>query len=54
MVKLVDVESQKHIIKEVDSTKYLGDIIQADANIRERKNRGYAAVNQICPMLDEL
>ena len=58
MVKLVNVEGQKHIIEEVDSAKYLGDIIQADAkktlNIQERKNRGYAAVNQICQMLDDL
>ena len=49
MVKLVDVEGQKQIIEEVDSAKYL-----ADENIRERKNRGYEAVNQICQMLDDL
>ena len=49
LVKLVDVEGQKQIIEEVDSAKYL-----ADENIRERKNRGYEAVNQICQMLDDL
>ena len=51
MVKLVNVEGQKHIIEEVDSAKYLGDIIQADAkkklSIQERKNRGLE-VMQLC------
>ena len=41
VVELVDVEGQKHIMEEVDSAKYLGDIIQTDGknkrNIQERK-----------------
>ena len=30
VVELVDVEGLKHIMEEVDSAKYLGDIIQTD------------------------
>ena len=29
-MELVDVEGLKHIMEEVDSAKYLGDIIQTD------------------------
>ena len=48
----------KHIMEEVDSAKYLGDIIQTDGknkrNIQERKNRGLGAVNQVQQLLDDL
>ena len=58
MMDLVDIEGQKHIMEEVDSAKYLGDIIQTDGknkrNIQERKNRGLGAVNQIQQLLDDL
>ena len=30
VVELVDAEGEKHIMEEVDSAKYLGDIIQTD------------------------
>ena len=58
VVELVDVEGLKHIMEEVDSAKYLGDIIQTDGknkrNIQERRNRGLGAVNQIQQLLDDL
>ena len=55
---MVDAEGQKHIMEEVDSAKYLGNIIQTDEknkqNIQERKHRRLGAVNQIQQMLDDL
>ena len=58
VVELVDAEGEKHIMEEVDSAKYLGDIIQMDRknkqNIQERKNRGLGAVNQVQQLLDDL
>ena len=58
VVEMVDAEGQKHIMEEVDSAKYLGDIIQTDGknkrNILERKHRGLGAVNQIQQLLDDL
>ena len=58
VLELVDAEGEKHIMEEVDSAKYLGDIIQTDGknkrNIQERKNRGLGAVNQIQQLLDDL
>ena len=58
MVEVVDAEGQKRIMEEVDSTKYLGDIIQTDGknkrNIQERKHRGLGAVNQIQQLLHDL
>ena len=56
VVELSDVEGGKHVIQLVESDKYLGEVIRADGknnlNIQERKNRGLAAVNQICQLLD--
>ena len=58
VVEVVDAEGQKHIMEEVDSAKYLGDIIQTDGknkrNIQERKHPGLGAVNQIQQLLDDL
>ena len=58
VVELVDAEGQKHILEEVITAKYLGDIIQADGkndrNIQERKIRGLAASRQIEELLDDL
>ena len=58
VVELVDAEGQKHIMEEVDSARYLGNIIQTEGknkrNIQERKNRGLGAVNQIQQLLDDL
>ena len=57
-MEVVDAEGQKRIMEEVDSAKYLGDIIQTDGknkrNIQKRKHHGLGAVNQIQQLLDDL
>ena len=55
---LEDVIGPQHTLDTVFSTKYLGDIFQADGrqemNIKERINRGYRSVKEIAAMLDEM
>ena len=54
----IDVEGDYHSISTVQSDSYLGDVLQKDGknnlNIKERVDRGNAAINRICNLLNDL
>ena len=58
ILDMVDVESEKHVMKTVTSWKYLGDIMQSngkcDLNILDKVGKGLGAIEEISQMLSDL
>ena len=58
ILETFDIEADKHVMEEVQSWKYLGDVIRGDGsnndNIKDRVERGIGTVNQIVQMLQDL
>ena len=58
VLEMFDKEGDQKVLVDIKHEKYLGDVIMSSGsnslNIQARVNRGYAAVNQISDLLEEL